>query len=456
MRACFESVAKIWHALVISTFLLSLSGCESETEFATESKKEAASSTSVQTPLAKTQPNKRSALNVRFFLEYSGGMKGFMPEGSAGREATEFQKRVGGLVTETQVSPLISSKQFFLINTNGSPHEQPFNKVLETVGGLNSSAALGTELPQMLSGIMALPGADQQVNVVISDFIYGPDVKAGFALLPALIRAAIAPVSKKNLAVAVLAEKSHFYGNYYPAVKMVGKKSVPSRQLSGELVPYYTWIIGPPALVSQYVNQVAKNLPPEQAFYGLTLPQLSYSALLTKINEPSLKPNGTGTIFFNTEVENSIIGHDLTADVSSGPIDFTVALNLTGLPRAWQQPSYLVKNLDVQLSQGQAAISAPAVTMLTAGQKSSSPTLAPYTHAVRLRLSKLPKDTTPLVLTLRAPETPRWIAVWSTGDDSQSSGQTFGLQYILQGVRESYPEALPAVFTARFTVKNDE
>jgi hypothetical protein len=456
MRDCFISVAKVWHALLISIFLLSLSACERDTEVATESKKSVSPSSSVTTPSVEAQPIRSDLLNVRLFLEYSGGMKGFMPAGSAGRDATEFQKRIGSLVTETQVSPLINAKQFYLINTNGSPQPQPFNKILETVEGLNSSAALGTELPQMLSGIMALPGAAQQVNVVISDFIYGPDVKAGFALLPALIRAAIAPVSQKNLAVAVLAEKSHFYGTFYPAVKMVGKKSVPSRQLGGELVPYYAWVIGPPALVSQYVNQVAKSLPPEQAFYGLTLPKPSYSALLTKINESSLRPTGEGTVFFNTEVENSVVGHDLAADVSGGPIDFTVALNLTGLPLAWQQPAYLIKNLRVQLSQGQVALSAPGVTTLTAVQKSNSPALASYTHAVRLRLSKLPNGTTPLVLTLRAPETPRWIAAWSTGDDSQSSGQTFGLHYILQGVRESYPEALPPVFTARLTIKNDE
>jgi hypothetical protein len=456
MRACFECVVKIWHVSVISVFLFSLSACESETEHALESEKVVASSSSVNAPPAKSQPDKDKPLNVRFFLEYSGGMKGFMPAGSAGQAATEFQKRIGSLVTETQVNPLISEKQFFLISTNGSPQSQPFNKILGTVEGLNSSAALGTELPEMLSGIMALPGADQQVNIVISDFIYGPDIKASFALLPALIRSAIAPVSQKKLAVAVLAEKSHFYGTYYPAVKMVGTKSIPRRQLSGELVPYYTWIIGPPALVSRYVNQVAKNLPLEQAFYGFTLPQLSYSALLTKISDPTLKPSGLGTIFINTDVENSIVGHDLAADVSGGPIDFTVALNLSGLPRAWQQPTYLVKNLDVQLSQGQASLSAPAVTMLTAVQKSNSPILAPYTHAVRLRLSKLQNGTTPLMLTLRAPETPRWIVAWSTSNDSQSAGQTFGLQYILQGVRESYPESLPPVFTARFTVKNDE
>jgi hypothetical protein len=456
MRACFELVVKIWHALIISTLLLSLSACEPDTEHETESGKKVAFSSSDNTSPIKTQLNRDKLLNVRLFLEYSGGMKGFMPAGSAGQSATEFQKRIGSLVTETQVSPLINEKQFFLINTNGSPQSQPFNKILETVEGLNVSAALGTELPEMLSGIMALPGADQQVSIVISDFIYGPDIKASFALLPALIRSAIAPVSQKKLAVAVLAEKSHFYGAFYPAVKMVGTKSIPRRQLSGELVPYYTWIIGPPALVSRYVNQVAKNLPSEQAFYGFTLPQFSYSALLTKISDPLLKPSGLGTIFINTDVEKFVVGHDLAADVSGGPIDFTVALNLSGLPRAWQQPTYLAKNLDVQLSQGQASLSAPAVTVLTVNQKSNSPILAPYTHAVRLRLSKLPNGTTLLILTLRAPETPRWIAAWSTPNDSQSAGQTFGLQYILQGVRESYPEPLPPVFTAQFTVKNDE
>ena len=281
-------------------------------------------------------------LHVSIFLEYSGGMKGFVPRGGADKPATEFQQRIGALITETQVSGAVAERKYYLCE-NAAPRPVKFQEMRDVVQGEVSQAALGTELPQMLEGILALPQATEQVSVVISDFIYGPARKSDFSQLPNLIRTSIAPVSRQQLAVAVFGETSHFYGSYFPAVKTPVQK----RTLNGEKVPYYVWVIGPPAQVARFAAEVFKNTPAQQAFFGLKTSPPAFGPLLTKLTDPKLKSSG-GTVY----AENN----GLTLNPSDDPVDFSVGLNLKELPAAWQQPAFLAQHLQVRLPNGQASL----------------------------------------------------------------------------------------------------
>ena len=381
-------------------------------------------------------------LPVSVFLEYSGGMKGFVPRGNAGTAATEFQQRIGALLTETQVSSAVAERHYFLCE-NAEPKSVTFEQLRDVVQGEESKAALGTELPQMLAGILNRPKATQEVSVIISDFIYGPARKSDFSQLPNLIRTAIAPVSQKQLAVAVFGEASHFYGTYHPAVKT----PVAKRQLDGEKVPYYVWVIGPPALVARYTAEVFKNAPAQQAFFGLKTPTPAFAPVLTKLTDPKLKPSG-GTVFAE--------GEGLSADISDDPVDFSVGLDLGGLPKAWQEAAFLTQNLQVRLPNGQATLVANSARKLTDVEKDGQPVLAPFTHVLRLHVSKLGKGASMLTLALPAPETPAWVAAWATTNDNLPAPRTFGLDQVLAGVRQSYPTPLPAVFTVQLPLKNDQ
>ncbi len=380
-------------------------------------------------------------LRVSVFLEYSGGMKGFVPRGGADKPATEFQKRIGALITETQVSGAVAERKYYLCE-NAAPRPVKFQEMRDVVQGEVSQAALGTELPQMLEGILAMPQAAEQVSVVISDFIYGPARKSDFSQLPNLIRTAIAPVSRQQLAVAVFGETSRFYGSYFPAVKT----PVPKRTLNGEKVPYYVWVIGPPAQVARFMAEVFRNAPAQQAFFGLKTKTPAFAPLLVKLTDPKLKPSG------------SVYGEDkgLTMKVSDDPAEFTVGLNLKELPAAWQQPAFLAQHLQVRLPNGQASLLPNSVRLLTETEQSGQPVLAPYTHVLRLRVSKLLAPTATLTVSLPAPETPDWVAAWSTTNDNMPAPRTFGLDQILAGVRQSYPTTLPAVFTVQLPLKNDK
>ena len=381
-------------------------------------------------------------LHVSIFLEYSGGMKGFVPRGGAEKPATEFQQRIGALITETQVSGAVAERKYYLCE-NAAPRPVKFQELRDVVQGEVSQAALGTELPQMLEGILALPQATEGVSVVISDFIYGPARKSDFSQLPNLIRTSIAPVSRQQLAVAVFGETSHFYGSYFPAVKTPVQK----RTLNGEKVPYYVWVIGPPAQVARFAAEVFKNAPAQQAFFGLKTSPPAFAPLLTKLTDPKLKSSG-GTVY----AENN----GLTLNPSDDPVDFSVGLNLKELPAAWQQPAFLAQHLLVRLPNGQASLVPNSVRPLTDTEQSGQPVLAPYTHVLRLRVSKLLAPTATLTVSLPAPETPDWVSAWSTTNDNMPAPRTFGLDQILAGIRQSYQTPLPPVFTVQLPLKKDK
>jgi hypothetical protein len=310
------------------------------------------------------------------------------------------------------------------------------------VQGEVPQAALGTELPQMLEGILNRPQAGQEVSVIISDFIYGPARKSDFSQLPNLIRTSIAPVSRQQLAVAVFGEASRFYGTYHPAVKTPVEK----RSLNGEKVPYYVWVIGPPELVARFTAEVFRNAPAQQAFFGLKLPTPAFAPVLTKLTDPKLKPSG------------SVYGEDqgLTMNVSDDPAEFTVGLNLSQLPATWRQPAFLASHLQVRLPNGQAALVPNSVRVLSEDEQSGQTSLAPYTHVARLRVNKLAAKTATLSLALPAPQTPDWTKTWSTSNDNTAGPRTFGLDQVLTGVRLSYPTPLPPVFTVQLPLKNDK
>jgi hypothetical protein len=417
---------------------LLLGGCGNDT---TETKSARPAKGAKPAP-AETTAAAPAPLRVSVFLEYSGGMKGFVPRGGAATPPTEFQQRIGALITETQVSGAVADRKYYLCE-NAAPRAVKFSELRDVVQGEVSQAALGTELPQMLEGILNRPQATQEVSVVISDFIYGPARKSDFSQLPNLIRTSIAPVSQQQLAVAVFGEASQFYGTYHPAVKTPLAK----RSLTGEKVPYYVWVVGPPALVARYVAEVFKNAPAQQAFYGLKLPPPAFAPLLTKLTDAKLKPSG-GTVFAE--------GSGLSVDVSDNPVDFSLGLHLGTLPATMQQPAFLAQHLQVRLPNGQASLLPGSVRKLSEEEQAGQPTLAPYTHVLRLRVSKLAAPTATLTLALPAPETPDWVKSWSTTNDNTPAQRTFGLDQILSGVRLSYPTPLPAVFTVQLPLKNDK
>ncbi len=417
-----------------------LSSC-GEVDDTNETPTTAATSTKPAATTAK--PDATAPLQANVFLELSGGMRGFMPANTTATEPTAFQQRVALLASRTHSSPAVADTKFWL-SLNKAPQASTYAHFREIVQGDTHEAALGTELPTMLENILALPQAADKVNVVISDFIYGPKNQATSALMNVNITDALATVTKKGLAVAVLGETSEFYGTYHPAVKTPLKQ----RPLKGENLPYYIWVIGPPAAVARYVNEVvpATGASTQQAYFGLTFPRVPYAAVLTQVPAGSpLAPGGEGSISYGGAGVSTNLEVD---DVSKG-VDFTVALNLRQLPAAWREPAFLARNLQAQVPNGTVQLLPNSIKMTT-----GVPELQAYTHTLRLHLSNFPKAGGQLSLALPAPGIPGWVAQRSTENDNQPAAtpHTYRLTEIMNGVREAFPQTLPPVFTATFAL----
>ena len=383
-------------------------------------------------------------LRVSMFLELSGGMRGFMPANAPDTQPTEFQTYISQLASRTRSSPAVTEAQF-LLALQDTPAPTTYKHFRDVVQGDTREAAPGTELPDMLETILGQPGAAGRVSVVVSDFIYGPANKADIALMKVRITDALAAVRQKQLAVAVLAATSRFSGTFHPAVKTPREKV----SVAGQPMPYYVWVIGPPAAVGRYLNEVTPGNEAKQAFFGLALPKVPATAVLTQVPLSSpLAPSGEGSVSFATGQPSAELE---VSDVKDG-VEFTVALNLAALPAAWREPAFLAQHLRVQLDGGAARLVPKSVQVLkdVAG-------LADYTHALRLRLSALPKQPATLRLSLPAPETPAWVADWTTQNDNQpgTPPRTYRLGEIVGGVREVFPGALPPVFTTQFTLTQD-
>jgi hypothetical protein len=395
-------------------------------------------------PAASTvKPDASAPLQANLFLELSGGMRGFMPANTTATEPTAFQQRVSLLASRTNSSPAVADTKFWL-SLNKAPQASTYAHFREIVQGDTHEAALGTELPTMLENILTLPQAADKVNVVVSDFIYGPKNQATSALMNVNITDALATVTKKGLAVAVLGETSKFYGTYHPAVKTPLKQ----RPLKGETLPYYIWVIGPPAAVGRYLNEVlpAPAAATQQAYFGLTFPRVPYEAVLTQVPASNpLAPGGDGSISYG----GAGISTNLEVDDVKKGVDFTVALDLRQLPAAWREPAFLARNLQVQVPNGTVKLLPNSIKPTT-----GVPELQAYTHTLRLHLSDFPKAGGQLSLTLPAPGIPGWVAQRSTENDNQPAAapHTYRLTEIMNGVREAFPQTMPPVFTANFAL----
>ncbi|RTQ53643.1 hypothetical protein EJV47_02595 [Hymenobacter gummosus] len=436
--------------LLYGAVLLTAASCGGETTATEKAAATEEATAPAAAPAAKsTAPAAATPLNVSMFLELSGGMKGFMPVNTPATRPTEFQERVSQLASRTRSSPAVNDAQF-LLALKETPTATDYNHFRSVVQGDTHEAALGTELPSMLENILAQPNAAGRVNVIVSDFVYGPENKAMSGQMPVLITDALATsVSKKQLAVAVLGETSAFRGSFHPAVKKKGREKV---TLTNGKLPYYIWVVGPAAAVGRYVNEVMPAPGPQtqQAYFGLRFPKVPYAAVLTQVPPGSpLGPRQGGSVSFS---QGSVSTSLDMADVKD-TVNFAVALDLRQLPAAWRDPKFLSQNLQVALPGGEVRLVKNSVQAL-----SGVAALPNYSHVLRLRLTALPKAGGRLSISLPAPGVPAWVAQWSTDDDNQPgpTPRTYRLTEIMTGLRDAFPPQLPPVFTAAFTLSNDD
>ena len=391
-------------------------------------------------PKTAVQPSQQIQ-KVNVFLEASGGMVGFMPRGGAASSATPFQNKVAGLFTEINFSKAVGKKDYYYIlekNGNSLLQKSTYNDLLKTVSSGIEKPALGTELPEMLEGILKESAKDNAVSVVISDFIYGPADKSKFAIIPQLIRGALNEASNREQVISVFGFQSNFSGTFHPAVKT----PVAKRQLSGVKMPYYVWVIGKQEDVLAFNQKVLKTLPDDQAHFGFNRSVPEFEALT--------KYNPKGNVYCssrNPEAGCKAITLDPQKDT---PVEFEIGVNLENYPGPLQSSDYLKNKLEF----AGRGITGTILSVKKADAKTKgNPTLEKYSHFVRVRVTEASAKSGSLTLTLPAQE-PAWVNQWTTQNDNdpqKNPGKTFKLNEVLSGVQSLYGETSKKEFQISIT-----
>lgn len=436
--------------VLLLCILITLSGCftkqsdENEEEPATTTvaadKKPASEAPATSAPQQNAAPSK---VNVNVYLEISNGMKGFMPTGAAGKTPTNFQNNLNKLISEVQDGRYVAEKAFYLAKEDAQSRPVLDSVAYDTmksyiVSGIKDDVR-GTPLPSMLRATLQKSIEQGAVSVIISDFIHGPDPRdqGQFISLDSDIRSSLREAERQGLAIAVFANTSEFNGTYHPAVK----KPEVKRTLKGVEVPYYIWVIGKQEEVQVVANKVLRNLPPQQAYFGFEYKTVPYSALL---KEKEFKP--TGIVYCSSRNANPCTSVNMQPGKNE-PVEFTVGLDLSQLPEAMQNATYLKQNLKVVANGSRAEM---ASVKAADENLKAVPDLAKYTHFVRVRVPQLTANFGSVSVQL--PQVyPSWIKAWTTEDDNNPSAdpkKTYQLNKIIEGVQALYRDQSDFVFNA--------
>lgn len=436
-------VRALTFAIWFSTAALMLACTEETAEQDGRAENSTANGKDPQKGLSSKQP----PLRVRVVVPYAGNMPGFMNyRAPMGTPPTEFQRRVGGLLTALGKAPIKGIEPTF-VTTDGAGRLTPssYAELAALVDGTRPRPqyAPGLAVPPLLADAVAAFDKDTTVvTVLVTDLTHNGGHPTSLSSLPQDVTAAL--IGPRGPApFSVYAEPSRFVGTYFPAMRSAPKKGTATS------IPYYIWLIGKPSQISRVSQRFLPNPPARQAHVGLTY-KVKMDALLIKLpTDGKLANSGEGTVY---PLEGDIV----LEDVQKG-VEFSLGLNLQELPTAWQEPTFLNKALQLRLPGSNAKLVANAVRRLTNAERANSVTLRPYTHAARVRLSSLTAPAETLTLTLPAPELPAWPGEWTSAIDQPPGLTTYRVKQMLEGARRAHGAgALPAVFSASLSLKQEE
>ncbi len=349
---------------------------------------------------------------------------------------TEFQIRIGQLLNEVHSSPQIEQAAFYEINDLA--RAVPFDTLrsrINGVGRLKKYNRTGLGVAQTFQTVLSQPNADKVVSVLVTDLTDHSASKLNLAALEDDVTSAMAGLRKQRLSASVYTDSSRFYGDFTPAYHKSGRR----QQLSGTVLPYYIWVIGPPALVARFNREIFRDRPARQAHVGLSFPNLAYAVRLQSV----MKPEGQMS-YAGAPTQPAV-----KADFGQGKREFAVALDLSGLPPELQEPAVLNAQLILDKPGTTAELVAGSARRLTEAEHGNS-ALEAYSHVVRVRVTGVSAAQTTLTLRLPAPPLPAWVAAQSTLDDAiptRHPARTYHLDWILSGARKAYGATPPPVFS---------
>ncbi|SDY40798.1 hypothetical protein [Hymenobacter psychrophilus] len=428
--------------------LLLLPGCYSRSDIKEEGGKAGTMTEAVvgdgpdaSSAASETAATDQPLQRVNVLLEVSGSMEGFMPKTAADGGNTRFQQQVAQFLSEVNRMPAVKQKSFFLLKDK--PYAESYAAMSTTVRAGIRQPAKSTELPAVLDTLMTRYYQPGTVNVLISDFIYSPKNTGAIPYIKTDITDALQRNgAQSDLAVSVYGFTSDFRGTYYPALVAGGKKA----NCCDTDIPYYYWVIGPTNAVRQFDAALLTAETARQAHFGVTYPRPAYSVLDKFENQGSWYYGDAGA---SKRAADSYRVVAISEASAQQPVEFVVGLDLQNLPAQYRELAYLQQNLQVQTVDTDAKLL--GVTAATAQTRGSSGPQSRFTHFAKLRLTKVPPASRPLVLRLQN-QRPAWVSQWTTKNDAVPAAKTFALSGLLDGLQASVP-AQPTIFELPLTLQ---
>lgn len=406
--------------------------------------------TAKQTNKATASSEKIKQVNV--LVDLSGGMAGFVHPNAPGEAGSNFQQTITALLSDVQGQTAVS---YYFVEQAPSASASvlrptTYAELSHVVSQGAKHYALGTEMPEMLRQAVkmqaSMPGT---VNVIVSDFIYGPQNQQQVWRVRTDVKDALA--SSSPLAISVYAGTSEYRGNFYP-----GTRHKP-QALHGAKVPYYVWVMGSPTLVAQANGQLLSSLADHpQVHFNQATATPAYGVLTGY--------EAQGSWFVDPEAANTpaVVFSDLSKQT---PAHFVVGLDLHTLPKSVrQQFSKTALELDPATSDAEVLRTWAAGEAATPKLPAAA-TRQGYTHFAQVGLTKIRGAKQSAVVTLRLPASgtalPAWVADYTTANDDNIASQgskTFRLTDVLQGTHDAFahqPTAAAPVWQAPITLRID-
>lgn len=341
--------------------------------------------------------NKTAPINLKIYVETSGGMDGFLCDGSNLR--TVIYDYFG------DVSRMCVSTKFYYVNERIVPFDGDIEKF--KAYGLSPKAFKTAGSGRKYSDIAGIIGQitneldSNTVSVFVSDCILdikGSDAKKALEIKKSEVKKAIQLMNEKgDFAVEILKMNGLFEGMYYPPNGGQQKMS------SGDERPYYIWIFGD-RMALAYLH---KTLPVSR----LKQHKLQNKITFTKHADMPFEVTNTNGQKIIRAINGSYSAI-IKADLSSTLQDDSVLMDIHSYKST--RPEMKIKRISKTENNSQ------------------------YTHLIEIELSKNAKMLNNN-MKLHRPELPNWIEESNDpiGDNAKSR-KTFGIKYLIGGVAEAF------------------
>lgn len=351
---------------------------------------------------------------VSVYVENSGSMDGYV----AGN--TEFKTDIFNILCKLNSESSINKVEKFFVNDDAIPMEkisdEKFSRdmnaaIFKQSGGNRSTSDIALTMKEKV----ILPTKNNDVSIFISDCVFSPsngeDIHKLLDEEKTIIETALSQKQKKNknFGVTIYRLMSMFNGFYYNKTGAPISLSEPR--------PYFVWVFGNFSSLKR-INSVLYNTIGKKAgayIYTTFAPidDIPYYSPAASCNK------NRGKHIHEPKVKNGEFAFSVNVDFSSVPLEESYIMDTKNY--SIDNKAYSVVKIEKSTKEG-------------------------YTHSIKVILNskKSIKDATVLTLSVKRPDTPKWVAQYddSVGDDYMKTpykkNRTFGLKAYVEGARDAY------------------